>query len=384
MAATRNCMELKRMTKDYYEILGVPRNASKEDIKKAYKTLAKKYHPDLNKEADAEHRFKEINEAASVLGDEKKREAYDQMGHSAYQQRSRQAGATPEDFDFSQFRGQDFDFGDIFDMFFGGGARGPRTVRGDDLRYDIDLTLEEAAFGAKKKVSLRKHERCKECSGRGGKNIETCGACHGQGMVRQTRQTPFGVFQTTGPCRSCGGTGQHIKTICKECDGEGVVNAGKSIEVEIPAGVDSGTRVRVPGEGNAGPRGTAAGDLYLFINVDEHPVFERKGFDIHLDAPISFPLAVFGGEIEVPTLDGKAKLKVPKGTQTHTVFRLRDKGVPELRGGGRGDQYVRVVIQTPEKLSRKQEAALHEFAGDGDDDEKLQKGLFSKLKDKFS
>lgn len=370
------------MTRDYYEILGVPRTASKEEIKKAYKSLAKKYHPDLNKEANASEKFKEINEAAAVLGDDKKRQNYDQMGHSAFQQRSRQAGAQPEDFDFSQYRGQGFDFDDIFDMFFSGG-RGRQAVRGDDLRYDLDLTLEEAAFGIKKKITLRKHERCAECNGKGGKNIETCTACRGQGVVRQARQTPFGVFQTTGPCRQCGGTGQLIKTVCKECEGEGVVNRPKTIEVDIPAGVDEGTRVRVPGEGNAGPRGSAAGDLYLFISVDPHPVFTRKGFDIHLDAPISFPLAVFGGEIEVPTLDGKAKLKIPKATQTHTVFRLRDKGAQELHGNGRGDQYVRVVIQTPDKLSKQEEKALREFAGDSDQDEKLQKGLFAKIKESF-
>jgi molecular chaperone DnaJ len=375
-------MERPHMTRDYYEVLGVSRSATKEEIKKAYKTLAKKYHPDINKAPDASDKFKEINEAAATLGDDKKREQYDHVGHSAYQQRSRQGGPTPEDFDFSQFQG-DFDFGDIFDFFAGGMRGGPRTVRGDDLRYDIDLTLEEAAFGVKKKITLRKHDRCRECQGKGGKNVEACTACHGQGMVRQARQTPFGVFQTTGPCRTCGGTGQIIKNVCKECDGEGIVNETKTIEVSIPAGVDEGMRVRVPGEGNAGPRGTPAGDLYLFVSIDPHPLFTRKGFDIHVDVPISFPLAVFGGEIVVPTLDGKANLKVPKGTHTHTVFRLRDKGVEELQGSGRGDQYVRVIVQTPEKLTKKQEAALREFAGESNEDEKLQKGVFSKLKEKF-
>jgi molecular chaperone DnaJ len=365
------------MTRDYYEILGVPRTATKEEIKKAYKTLAKKHHPDLNKEEGSSDKFKEINEAAAVLGDDKKRADYDAMGHNAFHQRSRN-GAQPE-YDFSGMRG-DFDFGDIFDAFFGGGQRGPRTVRGDDLRYDIELTLEEAAFGVKKKIRLRKHERCTECKGKGGKDVETCSTCHGQGMVRQARRTPFGVFQTAGPCPQCGGTGQHIKHICRECGGEGILDTDKSIEVSIPAGVDEGTRVRVPGEGNAGPRGTTYGDLYLFISIDEHPVFTRKGYDIHVDVPISFPMAVLGGEIEVPTLDGKSKLKIPKSTQTHTVFRLRDKGVTELHTNGRGDQYVRVVIQTPEKLTKAQEKALRDFGGD---DAKLQKGLFSKLKESF-
>lgn len=368
------------MTRDYYETLGVARNASKEEIKKAYKSLAKKYHPDLNKDHDAAEKFKEINEAAAVLADDKKRQAYDQVGHTAYQQQSRNQGPTPGDFDFSNFGGE-FDFDSIFDFFTGG--RRSRTVRGDDLRYDIELTLEEAAFGVNREIHIRKHERCKECDGKGGKNVERCSACNGQGVVRQTRQTPFGLFQTTGPCRQCGGAGQQIKNVCKECGGDGVVTAAKNLEVNIPAGVDEGTRVRVPGEGNAGPRGSPAGDLYLFISIEEHPIFTRRGFDIHLDVPISFPMAVFGAEIEVPTLDGKAKLKIPKTTQTHTVFRLRDKGVPELQGHGRGDQYVRVLVQTPEKLTKKQEDALKEFAGDRKEEEKLQKGLFAKIKERF-
>jgi molecular chaperone DnaJ len=375
--------ELILMTKDYYETLGVPRSATKEEVKKAYKTLAKKYHPDLNKEHAAGEKFKEINEAASVLGDDEKRKRYDAVGHSAYQQASRNQGPTPEDVDYSQFRG-DYDFGDIFDMFFGGGGgRGRRQVRGDDLRYDVELSLEEAAAGSKRTLNLRRHARCDACHGKGGKHVEQCSACRGAGAVRQTRQTPFGVFQTTAPCRQCGGTGQHIKEVCGECDGDGVVQLTKKLEVSIPAGVDEGTRLRVPGEGNAGPRGAPAGDLYLFISVEAHPVFTRKGDDIHIDAPITFPLAAFGGEIEVPTLDGKSKLKIPKGTQSHTVFRLRDKGVTMLQHAGRGDQYVRVIIQTPEKLTKEQEKALHAFAGDGHEDEKLQKSLFGKLKEKF-
>jgi len=370
------------MTNDYYHILGVEKGASKDEIKKAYKTLAKKYHPDLNHEESAAEKFKEVNEAASVLGDDKKREQYDAVGHAAFQQSSR-GGGRPEGFDYNQFHG-DFDFGDIFDMFFSGGARGPRTLRGDDLRYDLELTLEEAAFGAKKKVNLTKYDRCSSCKGRGGDKTETCSACHGQGMVRQARRTPFGVFQSTGPCGTCGGTGQTVKHICKDCDGEGIEHTRKTVEVTIPAGVDDGTRVRVSGEGNAGPRGSPAGDLYIFLSVEPHDVFERKGFDIHVDVPISFAQAVLGAEIEVPTLDGRSRLKVPKGTQTHTVFRLREKGVPVLQSHSRGDQYVRVVVVTPEKLTKKQEQALREFSGERSDDEKLQKGLFAKLKDKFS
>jgi molecular chaperone DnaJ len=365
------------MARDYYETLGVSKSASKEEIKKAYKQLAKKYHPDLNKDAGAADKFKEINEAAAVLADDKKREQYDNMGHSAFEQRGRQAGG--QEYDFTQ---GGFDFDDIFDFFTGGGSR--RTHRGDDLRYDIELTLEEAAFGTKQRINVPKHVVCDECSGKGGKDVQTCTTCRGQGVVRQARQTPFGVFQTSGPCRACGGTGNLVKNVCRKCDGDGVVQASKTIEVSIPAGVDDGTRLRVSGEGNAGPQGSQAGDLYLFISVEQHPVFQRKGVDISVDVPITFTLAVFGGEIEVPTLDGKSKLKVPKTTQTHTIFRLRDKGVPEVHGRGRGDQYVRVVIQTPEKLTKRQEQALKQFAGDGDDDVRLQKSLFEKLKDTFS
>lgn len=375
------------MARDYYDTLGVQRNASKDDIKKAYKSLAKKYHPDLNKDAGATEKFKEINEAASVLGDEKKREQYDRLGHDAFQHSSRGQGPRPGDFDFNQYGGfsgdEDF-FENIFDMFTGGGSRGPRTMRGDDLRYDLEISLEEAAFGVKKKLPLRKHAKCDDCEGKGGKDVVQCHTCHGRGMVQQARRTPFGIFQSTMPCRQCGGTGKEIKHVCSVCDGDGVVTASKTIEVNIPAGVDNGTRVRVPGEGNAGPRGSAAGDLYLFITIEEHPVFERRGSDIHLDAPISFGTAVFGGEIEVPTLDGRAKLKIPGGTQTHTVFRLRDKGITELQGSGRGDEYVRVIIRTPEKLNRKQEELLRKFAEESGEDAKLQKGLFGKIKDKFS
>jgi molecular chaperone DnaJ len=371
------------MARDYYDILGVPRTSSKDEIKKAYKQLAKKYHPDLNKEAGSEEKFKEINEAAAVLGDDKKREQYDHLGHDAYHQHAKSRGSSPGDFDYRQYgAGADDDFFEnIFDMFTGGGR--PRTVRGDDLRYDLEITLEDAAFGAAKKINLRKHEACEACKGKGGKDPKQCTVCHGRGMIQQAKRTPFGVFQSTMPCRQCGGVGQEIKHVCSTCDGDGVVIKSKSIEVKIPAGVDEGTRVRVPGEGNAGPRGTQAGDLYLFIHVEPHDLFERRGDDIHLDAPIGFGMAVFGGEIEVPTLDGKVKLKIPANTQTHTVFRLRDKGVQHLQHSGRGDEYVRVILKTPDKLTKHQSEMLRAFVEDSDENAKLQKGLFGKLKEKF-
>lgn len=369
--------------KDYYEILGVSRTASRDEIKTAYKKLAKKHHPDLNKDDPkaAEH-FKEINEAASVLGDDQKRKQYDSMGHAAYQQAGR-GGGGPQ-YQYQDFSGAGFNFDDIFEMFTGGfgGRSRPRTMRGDDLRYDLELDLEEAAFGAKKTITVRKHVPCEHCKGKGAKKTTACSACKGQGVVRQTRQTPFGVFQTTGACRQCEGTGQELHDVCGYCDGSGVVVGDKKIEVSIPAGVDSGTRVRVTGEGDAGPRGTQSGDLYLFITVAAHPVFERKGPDIHLDVPISFPTAVFGGEIVVPTLEGEAKVKIPGGTQTHTVFRLKGKGVYDLEARDTGDEYVRVIVQTPEKLTRKQEQALRDFADDFGE-KHPEKSLFAKLKERL-
>ncbi len=373
------------MARDYYDILGIQRSASKEEIKKAYKQLAKKYHPDLNKDHGAEDKFKEVSEAASVLGDDKKREQYDHVGHDAFQNASRSRGSGAGDYDYRQYGsygGDDDFFENIFDMFTGG--QGRRTVKGDDLRYDIEITLEEAAFGVSKKINVRKHEACEPCKGKGGKDIKQCSACHGRGMVQQAKRTPFGVFQTTMPCRQCGGTGQEIKTVCSTCGGDGVVIKSKTIDVKIPAGVDEGNRVRVTSEGNAGPRGTPYGDLYLFIHVEPHELFERKGDDIHLDVPISFATAIFGGEIEVPTLDGKVKLKIPSSTQTHTVFRLKDKGVHHVHGGGKGDLYVRAILRTPEKITKKQSEMLKAFVEDSGEEAKLHKGLFGKLKDKFS
>ncbi|MDD9953722.1 MAG: molecular chaperone DnaJ [Candidatus Woesearchaeota archaeon] len=368
---------------DYYELLGVSKQASRDEIKKAYKKLAKKYHPDLNKDnPDAAEKFKEINEAAAVLGDEQKRQQYDQMGHAGFQQSARAGGgAGPgfSGFDFSGFSGGFGDFDDIFEMFTGRGRR--RTIRGEDLRYDMSLTLEEAAFGTEKNIKLRKHIPCEECDGKGGKDVQSCTTCSGRGVVMQAKRTPFGVFQTQTTCQQCSGAGQEIKDMCKSCDGEGVQFDTKELDVTIPAGVDTGTRVRVQGEGDAGPRGSQAGDLYLFISVEQHPIFKRQGDDIHLEAPINFATAVFGGEITVPTLDGEAVVKIPKGTQSHTIFRLKGKGAEVLNYRGRGDQYVQLVVETPEKLSKKQEKALKEYAELSDDEP--HKSLFSKLKDHF-
>lgn len=363
------------MARDYYEILGVAKNATKEEIKKAYKKLAKQYHPDLNKDnPEAEKKFKEVNEAAATLGDEQKRAQYDNIGHDAFS-RAGGSGFNPQDFSGMG------DFGDIFDMFFGGGfsnRRSQRQRRGEDLRYDVTITLEEAAKGITKEANIRLRKLCKTCKGKGGSDLTQCTTCHGQGMVRQARQTPFGVFQSTGPCPSCKGEGETITKTCSTCDGAGTTVESKTLRIDIPKGVADGMQLRLTGEGDAIGRGTP-GDLYVFIHVEEHPVFTREENDILLEAPISYPQAVFGDEIVVPIIGGEAKLKIPQGTQSHTTFRMKGKGIAGIRGG-HGDQLVTVIVETPKNLSKKQEKALREYAQTLGEEHPV-KGLFSKLKE---
>ncbi|GIU69479.1 MAG: chaperone protein DnaJ [Candidatus Woesearchaeota archaeon] len=343
--------------KDYYKILGVDRNASKEEIKSAYKRLAKQYHPDVNKSPDAAEKFKEINEAASVLGDDVKREQYDKYG-SDFERRYH------SDFsrDFSGFDFEDMDFGDLFEMFFGGGYSGrTRRSRGRDMRYDIEINLEEAATGVKKEIKLEKPETCSECNGRGGDDYEICNDCNGRGVKRVTQRTPFGIFQSTVTCKKCSGRGEIIKNVCSACDGEGIIHKKKTIEVNIPAGVDTGSQLRLKGEGEAVKNG-ASGDLYVVIHVVPHKYFERDGDDIILEVPITISQAILGDTIEIPTLDGKVELKIPRGTQPETILRLRGKGIKHLNRPGSGDQLVRVKVQIPEKLTKKQEDLIKEFA----------------------
>lgn len=351
--------------KDYYKILGVDRNASKEEIKKAYKKLAKKYHPDINKEEGSSEKFKEINEAASVLGDDQKRQQYDQFGSEGMKYSSDMGG-----FDYSDFMGGSFDFGDIFDTFFGGGGdffggrRRGGPQRGADLRFDLEITLEDAAFGVKKDIIVPKLDTCEKCGGTGAESasdVKTCDACHGTGAQRTTRRTPFGVFATTSPCRECGGTGQRIRNPCHMCEGEGRVRKNKKVHVKIPEGVEEGMRLRVTGEGEAGEKGAPSGDLYVVLHIKKHDLFEREGNDIVLEVPISYAQAALGDEIEVPKLKGKVKIKIPPGTQTGTVFRLKGQGIPYLHRYGTGDQLVKVYVEVPEKLSKKQKEQLREF-----------------------
>ncbi|MBW2976335.1 molecular chaperone DnaJ [Candidatus Woesearchaeota archaeon] len=367
------------MPKDYYKVLGVDKNATKEEVKKAYKRLAKKYHPDLNKGEDAAEKFKEINEAAAVLADDEKRSQYDKFGTTADQFRGF------EGFDFSDFMsdvgGFGFDFDSIFESFFRGGPfgsrrrRGPR--RGADLRYDLEITLEEAAAGTTKHVIIPRLEQCTKCHGSGAESesdIVNCPECNGSGIQKRTQRTPFGIFSTTATCGKCRGEGRYIKNECAVCDGTGVVKKTRKLEIKIPAGAEEGTNLRVHGEGEAGEKGAETGDLYVIIHVKEHETFERHGNDIYVKVKIPFSIAALGGEIEVPTLEGKAKLKIPAGTQNNTIFRMKGKGIPYLHDHGKGNENVEVIVEVPERLSKKQKELLKEF-----EKESRKKGIFGKI-----
>jgi|TARA_Y100000310_G_scaffold345855_1_gene471484 molecular chaperone DnaJ len=359
------------MSKDYYKILGVDKNASKEDIKKAYKKLAKKYHPDLNKSPDAAEKFKEINEAASVLGDEQKKSQYDQFGTTGEQFQ----GFGESDFsDFmSDIGGFGFDFDSIFENVFGG-RRTRRRQRGSDLRYDLEIELGDAAFGATKTIDVPRLEGCEKCNGTGAEDpddIVSCDECGGKGVSTRTQRTPFGLFQTTTTCRKCRGQGKYVKNDCSKCDGQGVVRKTRKIEVKIPAGAEHGTNLRMQGEGEAGEKGVDPGDLYIVIHVKPHKTFERQGSDIYVKIPVFFTTAILGGSIEVPTLKGKATLKIPAGTQSNTTFRMKKQGIPELQGHHVGDEHVEVIISVPEKLTKKQKDLLKEFEKESD-----KKGMF--------
>lgn len=359
------------MAKDYYKILGVEKTATTEEIKKAYKTLAKKYHPDLNKAPEATEKFKEINEAAAVLGDPQKKQQYDDYGTADFN------GQGFGGFDFRDFQGGNFDdlFENLFASFGFGGARRRGPTRGHDLLYDLDIVLEEAAKGMTKTIDVTKQSLCEECDGTGAASksgIRTCDECKGSGTIKQARRTPFGVFATTTTCRTCAGTGEIIEDPCKVCRGEGRVETTKEIEIKVPAGVEDGMRLRIGGEGEAGERGSEAGDLYVMIHVKPHKTFIRQGDDLSIEIPIPFSIAAIGGDIEVPTLDGNETLKIPAGTQPGEVFRLKARGVPNVRGYGTGSLNVKVTVKVPDKLTKRQAELLREFDGES----KKKKSMF--------
>ena len=352
--------------RDYYEVLGVQKGATAEEIKKAFRKLTKENHPDLHPGDKAcEERFKEANEAYEVLSDEEKRKKYDQFGHAAFDPNAGFGGGGYGD--FSGFGGFGDLFSDLFGGFGGASARANPNAprRGESIRAAVNVSFEEAAFGCKKDVTVTKVETCADCKGTGcapGTTPEICPECKGTGSVTVSQRTPFGVMQSASPCSKCRGTGKIIHQPCKSCRGVGSIRRQHKIEVNIPAGIDDGQTISKPGGGNAGVNGGPAGDLLVTVIVRPHPLFERDGNSVLLNQEISFSQAVLGADIEVPTIDGKVKLKIPEGTQPDSTFRLRGKGIPNLRGSGRGDQFVTVSIKVPKNLTGSQKELLRQFA----------------------
>lgn len=364
------------MKRDYYEVLGVERSAGEQEIKKAYRKLARQYHPDANPgNKEAEEKFKEVADAYDILGDSDKKMRYDQFGH---------AGVDPsQGGGFGDAGG----FGDIFDMFFGGNGGGRRNgpQRGSDLRYVMTLTFEEAVFGVEKEIQVPRDETCSDCQGSGaapGTHPTTCSQCHGSGQVKVVQRTPFGQIQTARTCPTCNGEGRTVSSPCSACSGKGKTRKVKTLKINVPKGSEDGLNLRLSGDGEAGARGGPAGDLYIVLQVKEHKFFEREGNDLYCEVPITFIQAALGAEIDVPTLDGVVKMKVPEGTQTGTIFRLKGHGVPHRRGSGRGDQHVRTILTTPTKLNEKQKKLLREFAEATPEQQQMgKKSVFEKFKE---
>ncbi|MBV8749923.1 MAG: molecular chaperone DnaJ [Candidatus Eremiobacteraeota bacterium] len=371
------------MPADYYDVLGVARDADESTIKRAYRQLARKYHPDVaTDKVAAESHFKEINEAYEVLSDAQKRANYDRFGHAG-------VNGGVGDGGFGPFGAEGF--GDIFDMFFGaarGGAQQRRSgpARGSDLRYDVEITLEEAYAGTTRDITFRHLATCATCRGSGaepGTLIVPCDRCSGTGIQRQVRQTPLGQFVTQTTCAKCSGDGQIVQTPCSTCRGRGRVEQEKSLQVRIPAGVDDGSRIRITGSGEAGMRGGGDGDLYVYLSIAPHPVFKRDGLDVLLDVAIAFPQAALGGEVMVPSLDGEVPLQLSAGTQSGSTYRLRGRGMPSVRGGSKGDELVTVHVVVPQKLSKREREVLEEFARLRGDAVEEDKTFFERVKDAF-
>ncbi len=378
---------------DYYEMLGVNRNASEDEIKNAFRKLAKKYHPDVQtgNKSEAEAKFKEVNEAYEVLSDKEKRAKYDQFGHAAFDPAAGAGGYGG---------GPGFgDFSDILDSMFGGfgfsggGAQQQRNgpARGNDLKYNLTLTFEEAAFGCKKEISIPREENCAVCGGSGAKpgtQPVKCTTCSGTGQVRVQQNTMFGAFATVRTCDACHGTGKIISDPCEGCHGQGRVRKAHRINITIPAGIDNGQTLNMRGEGEAGKRGGPGGDLYIVVNVKPHKLFSRSGYDVYLDMNLPMTIAALGGEIQVPTLSGNVKYTIPEGTQTGTTFRLREQGISRLNANGKGDMLVRVNVQIPRRLNEEQRELVRRLAqslGDKLSDTKpVKRTLIDKMKDRFN
>ncbi len=369
--------------KDYYEVLGLSKGAGENDIKKSYRKLAKQYHPDMNPgDKVAEEKFKEVNEAYAVLSDPEKKSKYDQYGHAAFDPSMGGQGFG------------DFDFGDIFSSFFGGGfggfggrSSGQRRnapTRGEDLQYNLRIGFEEAAFGCKKDISYPRVQKCSDCGGTGaakGSTVDTCSVCSGTGQVRKQQRTPFGIMQSTQACEACRGTGKIIKNPCRGCSGKGYVRITKKISVTVPAGIDTGESLRVSSQGNEGRNGGPSGDLYVAVSVMPHNIFERDGSNIYCEVPITFVEATLGAEIEIPTLTGTTKYKIPEGTQTSTAFSVRGEGIVSARSGRKGDLIFTVTVETPRSLTEKQKELLKSFAEEcGQKNYSKKQSFFKKLK----
>src|SRR5215467_4554513 len=369
--------------RDYYEILGVARSASEEDIKKAFRRLARQYHPDVNKEKGAEERFKEINEAYEVLGDAQKRQAYDRFGHAGVAGAGAGAGNPFEGFGFGSFS-------DIFEQIFAnasGAATGTRRgapQRGADLRYELTISFEEAVHGTQKEIEVPRWETCPNCRGNGaqpGTNTTRCTACQGTGEIRRVQQSIFGQFVNVMVCDRCRGEGKVITTPCATCRGQGRLRNNRHVVVNIPAGVDDGINVRVTGEGEISARGGTPGNLYVSLTVKPHPVFKRQGNDVIYELPLSFTQASLGAEVPVDTLEGKQTIKIPPGTQSGSSFRLKGMGVPVVHSTARGDQHVIVKLVTPRNLTKRQTELLKEFAEI--EAQQNERNIFEKIKDAF-
>ena len=368
--------------RDYYEVLGVGRDAGDQDIKGAYRKLALKFHPDRNPDdPGAEDKFKEASEAYSVLSDAQKRAAYDRYGHAGLQGMGGAGGFSPDSFaDFSDILGDFFGFGDLFG---GGGRRRSRTQRGEDVRYDLEIAFEEAVFGMAAEIQVPRTEPCDRCHGSGsepGSGPTTCPTCHGRGEILY-QQSFLSIRRT---CSTCGGSGQIIRNPCGECRGHGYLQVQRKLKINIPPGVDSGTRLRLASEGQPGANGGPPGDLYVFLKVKEHPFFERREHDLHCTIPVNLAQAALGCDIDVPTLEGPQRLKIPEGTQNGAEFKLRHKGVPILNGSGRGDLYLHIDVKIPARLSREQRKLLEQLRDTLPvDNAPTEKGLFEKVKDYF-
>jgi molecular chaperone DnaJ len=373
--------------RDYYEVLGIGRGASDEEIKKAYRRLAVKFHPDKNPgDKSAEEKFKEIGEAYEALSDPQRRAAYDQYGHAAFDARARagRAGGFGGNFHdpFEIFR-EVFGGGSIFENFFGGGPDPSQPQRGDDLRYDLEITLEEAALGCDREIAVSKPDRCDACKGSGmekGSKIRACSTCGGRGQVLTSR----GIFSIAQTCPHCKGAGRIVEKPCKTCHGEGKRQRSSKIKLRIPPGVDAGSRLRSSGNGEAGFRGGPPGDLYVVLHIKAHEIFQRDGDDLLCEVPVRFIQAALGAEIEVPTLDGRATIKIPAGTQPGTTFRIKGKGVKNLQGYGHGDLHVRIQIEVPTHLTAEQKSKLQEFSEACDEDvNPISKSFFEKARKLF-